>query len=366
VLSAPYWLPLLISIVQHGYQSDSNRYYIPDFVDLRLRFLTFDLLGLVMLFGLAYLLVTARRSPVSLALLGLLAAALLYYVADYLGVLANLPILSFEGNELVDAILGAAAGMGLVHAWRLANSSEVLRARLGWGGVNVLSLVAGAVVAFSLAQGAIKSIPFVTEQRQATYPAALLADFQRAVGHPVENRVVLSDLVELPVFLPVYVFNWWDVQSPTTPAARVNDRTRFLDRLSHERDPQAFTLGLLHNGYDRIDDVALRPSPGGGFQYTFTADAFPRPPVQRTFTFPDAVFATPAFRRVDTASFTLFAVERRHDPLATLTSCPRRPSTSACAVLGEATRRFPGDLDPRTTDLAARWLAARRAAARAG
>ncbi len=360
VLSAPYWLPLVVSIVQHGYQSDSNRYYIPDFIDLRLRFLTVDLLGLVMLFGLGYLLVTARRSPVSLALLGLLVAALLYYVADYVGVLASLPILSFEGNELVDAILGAAAGIGLVHLWRLASSSEALRARLGRGGVNLISLVAGALVAFSLAQSAIKAIPFVSEQRQTEYPAALLADFRRAAGGQVENRVVLTDIVELPVFLPVYVFNWWDVQSPTTPAARVNDRTRFLDRLSHESEPLAFSLAVLHNGYDRIDDVVLRPNPGGGFQYTFTDDAFPRPPVQRTLTYPDAVFATAAFRRVNTSSFTLFAVERRHDPLAALSSCPGRPNARGCAVLDEVTRRFPGDLDAQLTDLAARWQAARR------
>ena len=358
VLSAPYWLPLLVSIVRDGYQSNSNRYYLADFVDLRFRFLTFDVIGIVMLFGLGYLVVTARRSPVSLSLLGLLAASLVYYVADYVGVLANVPLLSFEGNQIVDAILGVGAGLGAVHLWRLARSNEALRARLGRGGVTAGVGLAAAVLAFSLAQTAIKTIPYVDEQRGAEEPAALLRDFRRAAGEPVANRVVLTDLSELPIFLPVYVFNWWDTQSPTTPAANVNDRTDFLVRLSKERDARAFAVAILHNVYDRVDLVVLRRDPAGGFEYTFTDDAFPRGPVQRTLTYGGALFETPTFRRVDTTSFTLFRISRQRDPLRGLRSCAREPALDACRVLGVLARRYPGHLDHAVLNLAARWHAA--------
>jgi hypothetical protein len=363
VLSAPYWLPLLVSIVRDGYQSNSNRYYIADFVDFRFRFLTFDVIGVVMLIGLAYLVVTARRSPVSLALLGLLAATVVYYVADYVGVLANVPLLSFESNQIVDSILGVGAGLAAVHGWRLARSNEWLRARFGRGGVVAAAGLAAALLGFSLAQTAVKTIPYVTEQRNAEEPTTLLSDFRRAAGGPIRDRVVLTDISELPTFLPVYVFNWWDTQSNTTPAAHVNDRTDFLDRLSHEHDARAFAIAVLHNAYDRVDLVALRRNSAGGYDYSFTDDAFPRPPIVRTLTFDSPLFATPAFRRVETTSFTLFRVVRRRDPLASLRTCPDHPTRGDCQVLGALTRRYPGHLDGAATDLAARWEAARARAA---
>ncbi len=359
VLSSPFWLPLAVSVLRYGYQSSFNRYYVSDFVDLRLRFLTFDVPGIVMLVGLVYLLLTARRSPISLALLGLLAAGLLYYVAGYVGVLANVPILSFQADEVIDAILGAAAGLALVDGWQFLVGSEWLRARFGRAGVTTAAVVAGVLLAFSLAQSAVSSIPYVNEQRASVYPATLLADFQRAAGGSVTHRVVLTDLWQLPTFLPVYVFNWWDTQA-SSPSSRENDRTAFLDRLSQEQDPAAFSIALLHNVYDRIDDVVLRPGMNGGFAYTFTDDAFPRPPVVRTFTYAGVLFATSAFRRVNTPSFTLFRVEPRGDPLRGLRACPRQPSRAGCQALGDVAHRFAGDVDANVLDLARRWEAARR------
>jgi hypothetical protein len=348
-----------VSIVRNGYQSNSNRYFIADFVDFRFRFLTFDVIGVVMLIGLAYLVVTARRSPLSLALLGMLAAAVVYYVADYIGVLANVPLLSFESNQIVDYVLGVGAGLAAVDAWRRARSNEALRARFGRGGVAAAFGVAAAVLGFSLGQTAVKAIPYVNEQRDAEYPAALLRDFRHAARGPIRDRVVLTDVTQLPVFLPVYVFNWYDTQSNTTPAARVNDRTDFLDRLSHETDPRAFALAILHNVYNRIDYVVLRRNTSGGYDYTFTDDAFPRPPIQRTFSYDSPLFDTAAFRRVETSSFTLFRVARSHDPLRSLQACPDDPGRADCRVLGALTRRFPEHLDAALTDLAARWQAAR-------
>src|ERR1700687_1901813 len=127
------------------------------------------------------------------------------------------------------------------------------------------------------------------------------------------------------------------------PPPRSNARSAFLKRLSGESDPQAFAVALLHNVYDRIDYVALRVSPAGPFQYQFADDAFPRGVVERTFTYEQALFGSRAFRRVDTASFTVFLIQRHRDPLASLRSCPAAPSRAGCRVLGAVARRYAGD-----------------------
>ena len=361
LLSTPYWVPIIIAVLRNGAQVAFNRWYTPDYVDLRFRFLTFDVIGLAMLFGLLYLLVSARRSPVSMALLGLLAASLLYYVADYAGILVNFPLLSFQANDMVDAVLAVSAGLGAAQLWRAARVSEPLRARLGRGGVTAVFSVAAVVVSFSLVQTAIKTIPYVDQQRQSHEPTQALADFQHATGGHTKNSVVLTDVVELPVYLPLYVFNWWNAHY-MNPPARFNDRSAFLQRLSKETDPQAFALALLHNVYDRIDYIALRPSPAGSFQYQFADDAFPRGVVERTFTYQQSLFDSAAFRRVDTVSFTVFLIERHHDPLADLQSCPAQPRRAACRVLGSVSRRYSGDVDGSVLTLASRWETARRRA----
>ncbi len=297
----------------------------------------------------------------SLALVGLLAASLVYYVADYVGVLANFPLLSFQTNDVVDAVLAAGAGLGAAHVWRIARVSEPLRARLGRGGVTAVCSVVAVVVSFSLVQTAIKGIPYVTQQRQSQVPTQALDDFQRATGGHTTDSVVLTDVTELPVYLPLYVFNWWNAHY-MNPPARFNDRSAFLKRLSGETDPQAFAVALLHNVYDRIDYVALRASPAGPFQYQFADDAFPRGVVERTFTYQQDLFGSSAFRRVDTVSFTVFLIRRHRDPLLSLRSCPSDPSRSGCRVLGAVARRYAGDVDEDVLTLASRWEAGRRRA----
>jgi hypothetical protein len=84
--------------------------------------------------------------------------------------------------------------------------------------------------------------------------------------------------------------------------------------------------------------------------------------VERTFTYEQALFGSAAFHRVDTVSFTVFLVERHHDPLAGLRSCPAQPRRAACRVLGSVSRRYHGDVDDRVLTLASRWEAARRRA----
>jgi hypothetical protein len=296
---------------------------------------------------------------VSLALLALLGAAFVYYLADYVGVLSNFPLLSTEANDVADAVLAAGAGVGAVELWRAARASEALRARLGRRGVNAIAAAVATVLGFSLAQTAVAAIPYVTQQRAARVPTELLTDFQRAAGRPVANSVVLTDLSDLPAFLPVYVFNWSDVQTPFSPSGNYQDRTNFLHALSLERDPTAFALALLHNVFDRVDFVALNRGASGAFQYTFYDDAFPRPPVQRTVEFPPELFRTRAFHEVDASTVTVFRVLRGHDPLRSLASCPRDPMRAACQVLGSVERRYGGDLDGAVADLAARWASAR-------
>jgi hypothetical protein len=360
LLSAVYWLPLLVSMIDRGSQTLSTRFYYTGLVDLDFRFLTFDLVGVLLLVGLVYLVVTALRSPVSAALLTLLAAAYVWSVLGYVLVLVNVPVLSYRANDVIDAVLAVGAGLAAVELWRATRDSPAVQDRLGRSGHQLATVVVGGVLVVALGQTAFEAIPYVPQQRQARVPTQLLSDFDHATRGDAIGRVVLTDIVELPVYRDVDVFNVWNAQY-ADPAARFTDRTRFLHRLSNDTDPTAFAAALAHNAYDTVSFVALRPA-SGTFAYQYDADNFPNGVIARQISFPAPLFETSLFQEHQTDSVIVFALQRAHDPLRSLEACAHHPARPVCATLADLAHRYPGDLDSSLSSLIARWQQARRGA----
>ena len=333
VFSAAYWLPLLIAMVTtSGARSYQNRYLEAGFVEIPLPFLDFDITGIVMSFGLVYLLLSARRSPGSAGLLALLAAAYAWIGIAYLGILIDVPLLTSKAIPFVEYTLVAAAGVGAVVVGRQVAANAFVRRRLGTGGLLVAMGGAGLLVTLANGQDAMNRIPFVTEQREATEPRALLAEFERATRGAYESSVVLTDIEQLPELLPVFVFNVWSAHY-ANPASQFDERSRFLDRLSSEDDSEVFAAALELNRYDPVDSIAFRPSSNGDFTYAYFEDAFPRGVDRRTFTFRAEQFDDEYFRRVDGPNLTVFLP--RGNPARALDTAQR----------GTLRLHFPGDFE---------------------
>ena len=180
-------MPLLVAVVTtpgaEGYQ---NRYLDPTTVDVPLPFLTFDLVGFVLLFGLGYLVLSARRSPASMGLLALLAGAYVWIVLGYVGILVDVPLLTGKAVPVIQYTLVVGAAAGAVMIGRQIAANAEVRRRIGTTGL-VLVLGGGAVVvATALGQDAINAIPYVKEQREAVRPTRLLTEFTR--GDPWRLR----------------------------------------------------------------------------------------------------------------------------------------------------------------------------------
>jgi hypothetical protein len=337
VLTAVFWLPLLVSVLTtSGARAYQNRYLDPATVDIPLPFLTFDLVGIVMLFGLGYLALTARRSPGSLGLLAVVVGAYVWIALGDFGILVGAPLLTVKTLPVIEVSLLAAAGAGAVVTARRIRDDPRVRGRVGRAGLLLGGVTVGVVVAVGLGQSAITAIPYVKDQRAARPPSTMLAEFTVATHGHVADTVVLTDVEQLPELLPVFVFNVWNAHY-ANPASQFDERTRFLRRLSHETDPHLFAAALAANRYDAVDSVAFRTSDDGRFSYMFLDDAFPRGVVQRTFTFLSEQFDPQWFRRVDGRQLTVFVP--RGAPLRGLTR----------SELAELRRRFPGDLEGRAT-----------------
>jgi hypothetical protein len=332
LLSAVYWLPLLVSIVTTpGARSMQNRYYDASIAGLPLPFLDFDLVGWLMLLGLVYLAVAMFRSELALALATLLGAAYAWFLLGEIGVLVDVPLLTVKTNLLIDVVLLAGTSLAVVEIGRALVRARPIVGRVGLAGVRAAMVVIAAVVVFALGTAAMAEIPYVDEQRAATEPVALLDTFDRATRGAATDTVVLTDQEAIPEYRPVYVFNVWNAHY-SHPAAEFDDRTRFLERLAAEDDPAVFAAALRLNRYDRVDSVALRPE-GGELGYTYFADAFPRGVTRETIVFRVEQFDDMWFDRRGSSDLTVF-VPRDRDPRRSLDDAQSRALR----------HRFTGDL----------------------
>ncbi len=332
LLSAVYWLPLLVSIVTTpGARSMQNRYYDATVSGIPLPFLEFDLVGWLMLIGLTYLVVAMFRSELALALSTLLGAAYAWYLLGEVGVLVDVPLLTVKTNLLIDVVLLAGTSLAVVEVGRALLRARPLIAGFGAWGVRTAVVVVAAVVVVSLGTTAMADIPYVDEQRAAVEPVALLDAFDRATRGAAADTVVLTDQEAIPELRPVYVFNVWNAHY-SHPAAEFDDRSRFLERLAAEDDPAVFAAALRRNRYDRVDSVALRPD-GDELRYSYFADAFPRGVTRETIVFREEQFDDAWFDRRGSPDLAVF-VPRDRDPFTALDDGQRRALR----------RRFAGDL----------------------
>ena len=210
-ISAVYWLPLLVSVATtSGAKGYQNRYLDPAIIDVPLPFLTFDLVGFVLLFGLGYLVLSARHSPASRGCSrparGRVHAGIVF---GYVGILVDLPLLTAKTVPVIEYTLVVGAAAGAVVIGRQIAANTAVRRRVGTTGL-VLTLGGGAVVvALALGQGAITAIPYVKEQREAVPPTRLLSQFARD-PRALRRHRGRHDVEQLPELLPVFVFNVWD------------------------------------------------------------------------------------------------------------------------------------------------------------
>jgi galactan 5-O-arabinofuranosyltransferase len=325
-VSAFYWLPLLVSIVTTpGSRELQNRFYGAGSVPVPTPFLEFTLRGAVVCFGLLYLLVTARRSALSFPLGTLVAAAYIWFAIGYFAVLLDTPVLTDKLSGLITFALTAGAAIGavdvagaIISRWPKTLQTQRRDIRL--------ALVVGAVVLMGVfGQGAILNIPWVKEQQAAAVPTKLLDDVERGTRGRYGNGVMVTDLEEIPEYLPVHLFNTWKAHY-AHPASLFDQRARFLHRVSTEPDPKVAAAALTRNRYDRVNWLVLRRVEGG-FTYAYLADAFPNGTMLKTLTFPAATLE--GFDRYDGVTVSVFH--------------PRTHELSA-AQRAERTRHFRGDL----------------------
>ena len=292
VLSAWYWLPLVVSTARAEHpESLGNRWFSPSHPNLPLPMLDPSPVGVLCLAGLLYLAVAYRRDPVARGLAILLAGTYAWYLIGALAAEADHPLLTFRAKPLIPTILLTGGLLAVVHVTELARP-HIDRHELSQGFAAV-GVLAGVYVAHGFIDD-VRDSSYSESARAAaapdqTPPTPSAADVQHLIeSHVGRHAVLLSDRVDILALYPNHAFVVWDAHY-AHPASEFGQRIEFLTELAHSSDPRAFRQSLQNNPFGEIDAFVLNED-GDDLVFTYGADAFPWGTRSTQIRFPTSLF----------------------------------------------------------------------------
>lgn len=323
--SAFYWGPYLYSMISTGgWQVLQNRWLALGKIMMPLPFAAESFAAIGLLVGVLYLAASANTDRVSRSLLYFLVAVYGWFALGYVGMLVNMPLLSFRAYPLVYYVPALGLGFFLMRFWR-GDWQGALR-KMGNYPISHLSLSRmGAtlliVMAFFFAQTTVvvwlknEDVPKAVAME---YPAEQMRALDDAIQGDYEDKTILlsRDYADWVAYRPFFTFLAWSAHY-SHPAGLFHERLDLLETLTTVHTPELFIAVLLHNRYAQIDHLLLRPM-GDAWTMTFLVDNFPIRNVQRRLAFAAEnltapyIVATPALERV------LLTPQQTADPLPRL------------------------------------------------
>ncbi|HWR82782.1 MAG TPA: arabinofuranosyltransferase [Candidatus Deferrimicrobium sp.] len=301
VLSAPYWLPLFISIANSGIDRSRGGWHDLASTGLLLQFLEFSLLGLLFLTGILY---AVRRAHVPLykGMLLLAGVSIVYLgVGSVLGSV-GIPINLVKVRQFVTVAAGPFVGLTVAGLVRREFMSRKRR--------RVITVLASLLLLVFL-----HNFASVAKQEETKTARTARVPTWNTNSEEMAQRkgaIFLTGNPELPSFYPVYCFLTTN-EHYSHPASRYKQRYDFLNLLQGVGDPYLFHAALRHNVFDAVD-YFMPHKKDTFYQVLANVSNYPNGLYTKTLRFPPGVVAD-SFLFVKQTGDHLFAVvDRAHRP----------------------------------------------------
>lgn len=263
VLSTPFWLPLLVSVISNGYNPAQQRWHHSGSVGIGFPFLSMTFPALAYLIAICYSIRMRRQSVYRALLLLLVTIPLFYLIGTYLGAVDH-PINLIKANEFLIVLAGPFVGLMFMALLRRIDKRRK-RTRLIPGLLTVSLLI---ILLHNFNNYAAHD--FVRKARAEVFPSWRFDpnDAERQKG-----KVFLTGYEELMSFKPVYSFIAHN-EHYSNPASRFTERFEMLSLLQRVQDPRLFHYVLRHNRFDAVDYFMPRRD-GDGFRHWVSLSNYP-------------------------------------------------------------------------------------------
>jgi len=242
LFSAIYWMPLVLSILNYGFDSMQNKWFKWGEMALLPEYFLPSVIGIFWLTGMVYL-TMRRRSRVSNGMILLFAGIAALYLCERVLISMDTTIQTRKLTALLPVFLAVPSGLGLAACLGLARRHSRAAQRLLFG------LLGLAVLFWGNEHSEIRNdrnYRFAINDYVREYELEVF----RAVDY--RERVFLTDKYTQAVYLPYYMFVTH--YAPTAhPASRFNERVSFLKYVARQSNPAVVAFLLRRNKFDAVD-----------------------------------------------------------------------------------------------------------------
>ncbi len=294
VLSSPYWLSLLASMVTHGAESLQNKWF--ELYMLRFPFIMrLDVMSLIQLSGLMALLLLAKKHKGPRVGLLMLISAYLWHFLGHLGILVHAPLLHLKINQLIAFLFLAGFAFALFYIKKYYPQYKT----------QINTVIIGLLLVVFLGEGegytGFNKSKTYKKSLKTTPPASLLDTSKTSKFF---GKVFLTDKYNTNRYIPVFYFLNTNAHH-AHPAARYRERIKFLALVGFSTDPGFAAWMLNYNTFDRVDYLWLNKN-----EIWTSDDNFPnkKPSKRITLKFRPPVGTSPFFKE-DPFAAGLFQIE---------------------------------------------------------
>jgi hypothetical protein len=307
LFSSPYWLPYIFSMIAHNsWEFLQNRWFqeyqilLPYFATLE----NLDIYGILLTIGLGYLLLTFQTNRISALLLNLVVATFIWFLLNYVLIIADSPVLATKIRALTNYVLEIGAAIALVRLWK----EKIYSRSCPDCKPVIIAFMFILTMFFGQKMADLPKNDMLTKALETDYPSVVAQIPQ--VTEKYQNKVFLTPANVLFVYLPVYGFIPWNAHY-SHPAGQFSQRVGFLENLSHTKQPEAFAAQLMNNEFVKIDYILLK----NDMVYSYAADNFPDGVEIRYIQFERTQFDSQYFESIQLAEdFLLFVPRYENNP----------------------------------------------------
>lgn len=291
VISAVYWLPLVLSILEYGVDRSRGGWYHIGYVGLDFQFLQFSIPALFYLAAIAFLFRRPKRALNQFFIVLILAVPVLHLIGTTLGALGIDINVTKSTDIFVFELAGPIIGLMVASWFKLVDVNSkrsIVPKVIVWAVLLVcLNNISGLGRGDGVKRARTSGVPnWGTNAEQ-------MAD--------AKGKVFLVGHWQFPSFYPVYSFHSAN-EHYAHPASQFFARYRFLALLENFHDPLIFYTAFRFNRFDKIE-YFMPQNHESGYGLTFLFSNYPTASYTRVLKYnTDCVQDSVLFSKLDGAN----------------------------------------------------------------
>jgi len=259
VFSSWFWIPLMINIINIGYENHQNNFFPSYALDMPFEaYLEFNLFSLVLILGLVFILIRYGKSKLLTILGNIILSVYILYLIGFAGLLIGFPIVHFRILVVSYYVLVISFILFYVEFFRLLKKKEFMTQFKNKINIKRVEIILFIIIIFY--QNYRNTVDLYESDY---YEDALNEKVPKEIKvikelDDYKNKVFLTQYFEAAAFLPIYLFVSENSHF-SHPSALYNKRVVFLQELSDCKNSKEFFEGLKKSKFGPIHYFYLEP-----------------------------------------------------------------------------------------------------------